>query len=65
MLMGAYHRSPFSVSCGKWNKIECFSFPNLLHGVVESTLFILFVPKEQTTFCPFPAEVPSWPALSI
>lgn len=29
MLVGVYHRSPFSISCGKWNKIECFQFPKL------------------------------------
>lgn len=31
MLVGVCHRSPFSISCGKWNKIECFQFPKLGH----------------------------------
>lgn len=65
MLMGDYHRSPFSISCGKWNKIECFSFPNFLHCVVESTLFIISVPKREQHSAPLLAEVPSWLSLSV
>lgn len=65
MLMGDYHRSPFSIFCGKWNKIECFSFPNILHSGVESTLFILFVPKSKRHSAPLLAEVSSLPSLSL
>lgn len=46
-------------------QIECFHFLNFLHCVVESTLFIIFVPKSKGYSAPLLAEVSSWPSLSV
>ena len=56
--MGVYHRSPFSVSCGKWNKIECFEF---LKYTSQPYSWYLCVKSKQHS-APLLAEVSSWPS---